>query len=115
MNLEERIELINKIFEDNGLDAQPYKDTCLEILNNFEHQSPITPSEDYTKDFKYTLKSKKGKVILQSIVSFGSKDKPFPKDWENDSYINMILQEYKNKFIDTNFDVEVDDNLDFDI
>jgi hypothetical protein len=32
----------------------------------------------YFKDFKYTLKSKEGK-LLQEIVTFGSKERPFLK------------------------------------
>jgi len=30
------------------------------------------PLDSCTKDFKYTLRSKEGKIILQEIVTFGS-------------------------------------------
>lgn len=68
-----------------------------------------------TKSFKYSLKSKSGKVILQSIVTFGSDEQPFPKDWENDSLIQLDLQRYKEKFIQDNFDILIDEDLEFDI
>lgn len=70
----------------------------------------------HTKDFKYTLKSKEGKILLQSVVTFGSKEKPFPEDWKSNPLVQMALVDHKRNFIDENFDVEIDDeNLDFDI
>lgn len=66
---------------------------------------------EYSKDFKYTLKSKDGKVLLQSIVSFGSEDIPFPKEWEEDTMAQMALQDYKGKFISDNFDIEISEDL----
>jgi chromate transport protein ChrA len=63
----------------------------------------------YSKDFKYTLKSKSGKVLLESVVVFGNKSKPFPKDWGNDVYANIALSNYKEKFIESNFDIEIEE------
>lgn len=72
-------------------------------------------SESYSKDFKFTLKSKEGKILLQEIVTFGSMEKPFPKDWKNDPITQMALIDYKETLIKNNFDILIDENLDFDI
>ena len=69
----------------------------------------------YSKDFKYTLKSKEGKILLQEIVTFGSKEKPFPKDWKGNPMVQIAIIDYKDTFIKNNFDILVDENLDFDI
>jgi len=69
----------------------------------------------YSKDFKYTLKSKEGKILLQEIVTFGSKEKPFPKDWKSNPMVQIAIIDYKDTFIKNNFDILVDENLDFDI
>ena len=69
----------------------------------------------YSKDFKYTLKSKEGKILLQEIVTFGSKEKPFPKDWKSNPMVQIAIIDYKETFIKNNFDILVDENLDFDI
>jgi mRNA-degrading endonuclease YafQ of YafQ-DinJ toxin-antitoxin module len=63
----------------------------------------------YSKDFKYTLKSKCGKVLLESVVAFGNKSKPFPKEWEGDVHANYALSNYKEKFIESNFDIEIEE------
>ena len=69
----------------------------------------------YSKDFKYTLKSKEGKILLQEIVTFGSKEKPFPKDWKSNPMVQIAIIDYKDTFIKNNFDILVDENLDFGI
>jgi len=69
----------------------------------------------YFKDFKYTLKSKDGKILLQEIVTFGSKERPFPEDWKENPMIQIALLDYKETLIKNNFDILVDENLDFDI
>ena len=38
--------------------------------------------KNYKKDFKYTIKTKEGKIIAQAVISFGSEECPFPKDWQ---------------------------------
>lgn len=70
--------------------------------------------DGYSKLFRYTLKSKEGKVILQEIVSFGSKEEPFPDDWEN-SHARVAVYRYEETFIHENFDIIVDENLEMDI
>jgi hypothetical protein len=46
-------------------------------------------------------------------VTFGSKERPFPKDWN--PMIQIALSDYKETLIKNNFDILVDENLDFDI
>ena len=72
-------------------------------------------SNSYSKDFKYTLQSKEGKVLLQSVVTFGSEKQPFPKEWKEDGFAQIALQDYKEKFINENFDIVISEDLDFDI
>jgi mRNA-degrading endonuclease YafQ of YafQ-DinJ toxin-antitoxin module len=69
----------------------------------------------YSKDFKYTLKSKEGKIILQEVVTFGSKEKPFPQDWKDNPMIQMAIMDYKDTLIRNNFDILVSEDLEFDI
>ena len=73
------------------------------------------PESGTTKDFMYRLKSKKGTVILESIVTFGSEDRPFPEDWENSPIAQIALQDYKEEFINRNFDIEISQDLNFKI
>lgn len=72
-------------------------------------------ANEKTKDFKYTLQSKDGKVLLQCIVTFGSEKYPFPKDWENDPQAQIALHDYKTSFIEENFDIKISEDLEFDI
>lgn len=68
-----------------------------------------------TKEFKYTLKSKKGKVLLESIIAFGNKENPFPNNWKENPLIQIQLQDYKRKLIEDNFDIEISEDLKFNI
>ena len=70
--------------------------------------------ENYKKNFKYSLKSKDGKIILQSIVSFGSKEYPFPKDWENNGMAQRSIFEYKEEFINKHFDLTIEEGSELD-
>jgi hypothetical protein len=65
----------------------------------------------YFKDFKYTLKRK----FTSRDSDFGSKERPFPKDWKENPMIQIALSDYKETLIKNNFDILVDENLDFDI
>ena len=70
---------------------------------------------DYKKNFKYSLKSKDGKIILlQSIVSFGTKENPFPKDWENNGMAQRSIFEYKEEFINRHFDLTIEESDELD-
>jgi hypothetical protein len=50
------------------------------------------------KDFKFTIRSKSGRVIAQQIVSFGSKANPFPEDWRNSGMALKALHDYEREF-----------------
>lgn len=67
-----------------------------------------------TKDFKFTMKSKSGKTFVQEIVTFGSKEKPFPADWKENGMIQMSLQEYKQTFFDKYFDILIEEGSELD-
>jgi hypothetical protein len=69
---------------------------------------------NYKKNFKYSLKSKDGKIILQSIVSFGSKEYPFPKDWENNGMAQRSMFDYKEEFINRHFDLTIEEGDELD-
>ena len=64
----------------------------------------------YYKDFKFILKSKDGKVLLEEVVRFGSKEKPFPKNWENSPVAQVALLDYKDEFIENNFDIKIEEH-----
>jgi mRNA-degrading endonuclease YafQ of YafQ-DinJ toxin-antitoxin module len=69
----------------------------------------------YSKDFKFTLKSKEGKILLQSIVTFGTEEQPFPENWKDDYFAQISVLDYKQKFIDENFDIDINEDTNFDI
>jgi hypothetical protein len=50
------------------------------------------------KDFKFTVKTQSGKVITQQIVTFGSKSKPFPEDWQNSGAALKAINDYEREF-----------------
>lgn len=72
-------------------------------------------SEGYSKDFKFTLKSKVGKILLQEVVTFGTEEHPFPENWEEDYFAQSSVLDYKQKFIDSNFDIDISEDTEFDI
>lgn len=72
-------------------------------------------SKRYSKDFKFTLKSKDGKILLQSVVTFGTEEQPFPENWKDDYFAQISVLDYKQKFIDENFDIDISEDTNFDI
>ncbi len=72
-------------------------------------------SDSYFKRFKYTLQSKDGKILLQSVVTFGNEKQPFPNNWKEDGFAQIALQNYKEKFVNKNFDITISEDLNFDI
>jgi len=62
-----------------------------------------------TKDFRYTVRTKEGKIIAQRIVVFGSEDNPFPEDWIGDSRAQVALHDYKQKLFLDLFDITVEE------
>ena len=82
---------------------------------NKKSNIPVDNS-NYSKDFKFTLKSKDGKILLQEIVTFGGTEEyPFPDNWKNDYFaLNSVLN-YKQIFLDKNFDIDISEDTKFDI
>lgn len=68
-------------------------------------------SNSYQKDFKFSIKTKEGKVLIEEVVTFGSKEKPFPKDWEEQSSVISSIWDYKKTMIDKYLDVEIEDEF----
>ena len=89
------------------------KNTELENTDKKLHISD--GSKRYSKDFKFTLKSKDGKILLQSVVTFGTEEQPFPENWKNDYFAQISVLDYKQKFIDENFDIDISEDTNFDI
>lgn len=67
------------------------------------------------KEFKYSIKSKEGKVLVESIVRFGSEEKPFPEDWKDCLHTQIALQRYKDELLEKHFDVDISEDLEFEI
>lgn len=68
-----------------------------------------------TKDFKYTIKTKEGKILSESVVVFGTEEHPFPKDWKNDYAVQNVLQDYKRKILEDTFDIEISEDTTFSL
>jgi mRNA-degrading endonuclease YafQ of YafQ-DinJ toxin-antitoxin module len=86
------------------------------VSDNAEKELRISDvSKRYSKDFKFTLKSKEGKILLQEVVTFGTEEQPFPENWKEDYFAQSSVLDYKQKFIDKNFDIDVSEDTEFDI
>jgi hypothetical protein len=70
---------------------------------------------DFKKEFKFTIKDKKGKVYVETIVSFGSKESPFPKDWKESGMAQMAIIDFKEQMLQEYFTVDVSEDLEFTI
>jgi mRNA-degrading endonuclease YafQ of YafQ-DinJ toxin-antitoxin module len=78
-------------------------------------ENPSDVSKCYAKDFKFSLKSKAGKILLQEVVTFGTPEQPFPENWKENYFAQNSILDYKQKFIDRNFDIDVSEETDFNI
>ena len=65
----------------------------------------MNSNQKYSKDFKYSIKTKEGKVLVEEIVTFGNKEKPFPADWKNDGIALMTLLNYEEAFLKRHLDI----------
>jgi len=64
------------------------------------------------KEFKFTIRTKESrKVIAEQHAIIGSEEKPFPKDWKDNPYTQLAIQEHKETFLNSIFDVEVSEDL----
>lgn len=75
------------------------------MMNNMEELE-----NEYSKEFKYTLKSKCGKVLLEQVVVFGSKEKPLPKNYKEDSLFVRGIYDYKEEFFDNHFEITIEED-----
>jgi hypothetical protein len=71
--------------------------------------------EEYSKDFKFTIKDSNGKVLVETIATFGSDDYPFPEDWKDNGMAQKAIFEFKQELLNNFFQVEVSEDLDFTI
>ena len=71
--------------------------------------------EEYSKDFKFTIKDSNGKVLVETIATFGSDDYPFPEDWKDNGMAQKAIFEFKQELLNKFFQVDVSENLDFTI
>lgn len=64
------------------------------------------------KELKFTIITKESKtVIAEQHVTFGSEDRPFPKDWKEDPFSQMMIYNHKETFLNSIFNVEVSEDL----
>jgi hypothetical protein len=68
-----------------------------------------------TKKFKFSVKTKSGKVLHESIVAFGGKNHPFPENWKEDYWVQMGIQDTKQRIFEEKFSIEVSEDLTFTI
>lgn len=68
---------------------------------------------EHTKDFKFTIKDPNGKVLVETIATFGSESRPFPKDWKDNAMFQMAIQDFKIDMLQKYFKVEVSEDLEF--
>lgn len=83
------------------------------IKENQDSNSITDVSKCYSKDFKFTLKSKEGRILLQSVVTFGTEEQPFPENWKDDYFAQISVLDYKQRFIDENFDIDISEDTNF--
>lgn len=78
-------------------------------LKDLETALPNKP-----KTFKYSLKTKDGEVLLQTLFKIGNENHSIPDDWASDEKSLKFLIDYKKTFFDENFDIsfEESDTLD---
>lgn len=73
-------------------------------------------SNNYKKSFLFTIKPKgKDIALVEQVVDFGSKNKPFPKDYKNDNWAQRSLNHYSFELLSNHFEVEISESLEMKI
>jgi hypothetical protein len=66
-------------------------------------------TDNHSKDFTFTIKTKEGIIMVQEVATFGSEEKPLPEDWENDVWVQKAIMDHKKDMVDKYFDVVVEE------
>ena len=66
------------------------------------------------KDFTYTVSVVDGGVIAQEIITFGSEERPFPDDWEEQPIIISNVMDIKDEVVDRYIKVDVKETVQSD-
>lgn len=53
----------------------------------------------YYKDFKFVMKTKSGKKLVETEVRFGTEENPWPEDWKESGMALMTLLGYEEQLI----------------
>ena len=73
-------------------------------------------SNNYKKSFLFRIKPKgKDIALVEQIVEFGSKNKPFPEDYKNDYWVQKGMADYKSELLEEYFEVEISESLEMTI
>jgi hypothetical protein len=64
------------------------------------------------KQLKFTIRTKESKkIIAEQHVTFGSEEKPFPKEWKDNPYTQLGIHEHKQEFLNSVLTVDVSEDL----
>jgi len=58
-----------------------------------------------SKDFKFTMKTRTGKTLVEQEVRFGNEDNPWPEDWKESGMAMMAILNYEEAFIAEHIEV----------
>jgi hypothetical protein len=64
------------------------------------------------KELKFTIRTNESKkIIAEQHVTFGSEEKPFPKDWKDNPYTQLGIEQWKQQFLNSILTVDVSEDL----
>ncbi len=62
------------------------------------------------KDFKYQIRIREtDRLLVEEIVTFGTAEYPFPKDWKNSGIAIQALENYKESMTENHFKVSYEE------